>query len=1242
MSRLQSIENALSSISAVAFQELCDSFLIIRNTNYSAFSRTGSQSGKQKTIKGTPDSFLLLPSGKYIFIEYSTNISAGVSKLEDDVKKCLDSKKTAIPQNQIAEIIICINYNLKATEVQQLKTLLDNTRIKFTIYTLHSLSLELHLNHRDLTHTYLGLVLDTGQVVSIETFVEEYNRASKGIATPLNNTFLHREAELNELKDAIQFFDFIILTGAPGVGKTRLALESIKSFLQENDSYSAYCISYKNHTLLNDLFQYFDSEKNYILFVDDANRIDAFNQITGFYKASRKGKLKIIITVRDYAFQEIGLLCQEFSPKRIDLVKLSDPQIKDIILAPPLGIKNSEYQDKILSIADGNPRLAIMVALLALAEQDIGKLYDVSDLFEKYFSTFIKDQGEFAKPINIKCLGIIAFFYTIPYKNKEIVDSILANFDIKYSEFIDVIDKLDKLELVEIQFEHVKVPEQNLATYFFYKAFIKDNLLSFEILLKNYFESNSRQFRDCVIPANNTFGPTNVMEKLQPDLRKYWMEISEDENKAFQFLDAFWFYMQVESLEFVYSKVAAMSNIEVEKYEVDYEDNAFSYDKDKTIELLSEFYGSNGKLLKEVLELSFEYVKKKPDALPELLHKIRAVLIFDHEDARYNFSRQTVLFSILLDGLNKSDLLLTTAFYELSKTFLGFNFRQTRSGRNHTFHFYEYALRNVEPIQDFRKNIWNALDLNFELYPVQSFDLLQNYMGRTPDVSRDIMVFELPLLIDIVNKHLSSLSFEHCKYVHDQIRWCKLNKVHHPDFSKLMSTFTNEMYEVFKKIDWESYRNREMHEYANYREFERLKEVEIRNSFVFATKKEVDDFYKSFVYLKKAAKNDWSYNTTIDIIIDENFAKNFEIGCYFLSIIIDNNNEIGYIPRVVFINNLKTIQSSSVIWNLLQAKIFKHRPLWKFSFFDFLDDNLITPEYVVLLENTVSEMTEANSIHFGRLERYLKLHPDLFKNILQKITEQNEDEGAKIGVWMDFFNEHYDMLGNDMKLIEKAYLQQDKIQGHFDYEGKGLLNILKRDNAFLIDFVNNIYSKPGYSSSRDHRNLGFVWEVDNIQPVLEKVFDIVIAKDYTYGILEGFCNSFFRNLSDESKAKAKDFLLAYTEANYENSKKINIIVDIARHTMKQVYDEILLLFLSLNQNPDVFSKIWWKGNGGTYTGNVIIGDIEAAEWRNILAIVERSNVGIKLIKIKKYINDQVEGSLRSGDWERQRRFLERD
>ena len=80
------------------------------------------------------------------------------------------------------------------------------------------------------------------------------------------------------------------------------------------------------------------------------------------------------------------------------------------------------------------------------------------------------------------------------------------------------------------------------------------------------------------------------------------------------------------------------------------------------------------------------------------------------------------------------------------------------------------------------------------------------------------------------------------------------------------------------------------------------------------------------------------------------------------------------------------------------------------------------------------------------------------------------------------------------------------------------------------------------------------------QKVLKTVFDLVIEKEPYFGILDHFCNSFFRNLRDGTNEKAKDFLRDYCKENFSDSNKMNVIVDIIRHSMKDMYDEILLLF----------------------------------------------------------------------------------
>lgn len=1243
MSRLQSIENVLASINETVFQELCDSFLILRNDNYRTFSRVGSQSGKQKTTKGTPDTFYLLPNGQYVFVEYSTNITKGISKLQEDIEKCLDTTKTKIPINQIAEIILCINFNLSTEEIQSLKNLLDKTRLTLTIYTLDCLSLELHSQHRDLVHKYLGLPLDTGQIVSINTFVEEYNKASKGIATPLNNTFLHREEELENIKHIIKQNDFLIITGVAGVGKTKIAIEAINSFLAENLSYNAFCLSYKNCDLLSDLYQHFDNKKDYIFFVDDANRIDVFSQITGFYKSQRTGNLKIILTARDYALPIVEKFCFGFEPKQYVLKKFSDEQITDIIKAEPFNISNWQFHKEIVRIADGNPRLAIMTALLAKQKQNIYALADVSDLFEKYFSTFINDDGEFSNQFNIKCLGIIAFFNAIPYKDKNITEPILQNFGIDYSLFIDAIEKLDRLELVEIQYDYVKIPEQNLATFFFYKAFIKDSLLAFETLLKRYFNENKSRFKDCVIPANNTFGFENVMQKLQSILRNYLKSIENEEERMFVFLEIFWPYLQEETLQYIYNRISQLPLPQNVNYEVKYEINDFAYSRNEVIELLSNFFRFQNKL-KDAIELIFEFIRKKPEHLPELIHKIRKILIFDWTDERFGFERQNKLFQILIEGLAKKDILYSIAFYELSKTFLAFEYQQTKSERHYAISIYQYPIPNNQWIRAFRKNIWDNVNNYFSIYPEKSLELLQSYRNVSPGVIKEIMEYDIQFLIPIIENHLTPDSFEHCRYVQEQIRWYKRNEIELPEFLSLSQKFTNTTYEKYLILDWDRFRDKESYDFENHKEYEKLKEEEIRKSFVCNNTKDVKSFYyDTFVYLKSIAKNYWSYNNSFDLIVDENCSKNFELGCQFLTEVIITNNQIGYTPRTVFRNQLTTKEKSQYIWNILQNNNFDNKYFWELSFYDYLADNLINEKYIEKIKETVKKLPNRASIWFGGLKRYLSIAPNLFQELLEIIIDKNEKKDEMIFVQFDIIEDYFEELGADIDLIKKLYLQQDLIDNHFDLTRRCLAKIILRDENFLIEYIDNLYiKKQNQHYLHEDIYLNVIWESNKIEPILKTVFDLLDKKEVYLGIGEHFCNSFFWNLSQEASIRAKSFLLDYCKENYGSHKKMNLIVDIARHSMKEIFEDVLLLFISLTQDVDLFSNIYWRGNGETVVGDVNFGDLRASEWRNILSIVEKSDLGIKLIPIKKYLNTQIENGLKYADWERKRKFIVND
>ena len=323
---LQEIENAIKAMNQAAFQELCDLFMISKESDYRAFVCVGSQFGKQKTTKGTPDTFIHANDGKYIMVEYSTNETKKEKKLIEDFEKCLTEK--GLEKSEIGRIILLANYKLNKEETIAIKKYAEETNTPYLIYDGSSLARALFINHKDLVFRCLRIPVDTGQIVSVDSFVQEYDNAAGAIAAPLSNTFLYREQEIKGIKAGLEEKDFILLHGAPGVGKTKLAIQAISEYRKNNPKFHVHCISYKGGELLTDLTCNVKLNEDNIVFVDDINRISSFNSIIGFYSSIRNGKLKIVMTVRDYALEQARKMCSPHACFELQVYPMDSEQIR--------------------------------------------------------------------------------------------------------------------------------------------------------------------------------------------------------------------------------------------------------------------------------------------------------------------------------------------------------------------------------------------------------------------------------------------------------------------------------------------------------------------------------------------------------------------------------------------------------------------------------------------------------------------------------------------------------------------------------------------------------------------------------------------------------------------------------------------------------------------------------------------------------------------------------------------------
>ena len=275
MSKIAEIENTLSQMNPARFQELGDILFNRIYPNAAIFACVGSQFGKEKTTAGTPDTYIQYGQ-KAIFVEYTTNVSSGIAKIEEDINKCLADINISGFTNE-SLIIIFANFKISKEDQTYIVDYVKSKGYQCHVYDGQRIARLLLSDHKDLV-MFCGVPIDTGQVVGIDIFLKDYAKKGGQFAIPLSKKFMFRENELAKINEHLKICDIVLIMGAPGVGKTSIAIEAIRKFCR-SEKYCSKCISYKEASLLCDLNSNLVNGEDYVILVDDVNRVENIGQI---------------------------------------------------------------------------------------------------------------------------------------------------------------------------------------------------------------------------------------------------------------------------------------------------------------------------------------------------------------------------------------------------------------------------------------------------------------------------------------------------------------------------------------------------------------------------------------------------------------------------------------------------------------------------------------------------------------------------------------------------------------------------------------------------------------------------------------------------------------------------------------------------------------------------------------------------------------------------------------------------
>ncbi|MCP4493526.1 MAG: DNA replication protein [Gammaproteobacteria bacterium] len=1119
MSNINQIKSKLLEMEGGAFQRLCDDWL--HRKGYENINAIGMMQTTNKVVQGTPDSLILHENGTYIFSEYSSQDKSLASKFEDDINKCLDETKTRIKTESISEIILCHLAKLSTDEINRLTQLCKSNSIKLTLYGIDPIALSIQSTYPRLSELYLDLPLDTGQLLEPDDFVDRYG--SNNLTTPINNDLLFQDENISQCISLLEKDDLLIVSGPAGVGKTLFCVNLVKRCKKINSEIKAYCIFDKGADLHNDITSHLSEPGDYLVFIDDANRLD--NRIDYLLNyLNEKGQnrtFKIIATVRDYARDNVVEKAKSFSKfQELSITPLTDEQIKELI-ETLFGIKNHEYQDRIIDISGGNPRLSIMASKVATESKQIASIANVASLYDDYFGNNKSVRDIISNEHLMRVACAISFYRRVDKENEDQSNTINNIFGIDHSDFWECVKTLHKNEIVDLYEEEVvKISDQVLSTYLFYISIFKEEIIPFSVLIESFYPSQKQRIVDSLNPVINSFDHKEIISKIRSQVIDIFNTFKmQNQVDTLSFLNSFWFALPTESLSYSKEIIDCIQEEEIDWEIQDFEKKNNNSCKDQIISLLTSFRFYGESELNISLDLILNYIKRTKDPLDSVIHCLTETYNFKLNDLKYGYPVQKLVIDKLYDRMDEGNNYLFTRLFILSaKEYLAVEHREHRS-KGMSINILTFRLTPDEYITPIREKIFSGISyiLNNKKYTQPVIDLLKNYALHIPFNGGEMALSDLPALEKHIVKNLDNRNISHCLLVDDLTDKYKSIEISYPD--NWDTEFNNISLEISNLL-LEDRTEKRMLEMSDV-DYKNFRKEQIASYLSGKTLDEIDDFFNQCRNLHGSLtgrERDYSLCEGLQLVFTV-LAETHPVD--FINIIssyLKHDDIFSLNPHSIMIFLLKS-HGANEIFDFIDSKKFKWKNSWITCWYSQLSEKNINDELVEKFLNHLKSIDlDCMPYWLDFLEQYRSVEEDIYVKTAQILTNRAEENIGFIRPLSNLFNIHNDnfgkwveLLNGDTTLLLKAYLLSFQQDIHFDYSGKCLNILMDYDRDLLTKVIDAIYEKEKYPSSYTSMpDLKFLWERASFYEDVESYAKHVVEKEKnSYGIRDSIFTQLF-------------------------------------------------------------------------------------------------------------------------------------
>ncbi len=1230
MSKITDIKNAIIQLGPGEFQIFCDSFLS-RLDNYGTILCLGMKSGTSKTTIGNPDTYFRNANGKYVFVVYTTQQNNIYKKIKEDIDKCLDSSKTGIEKEYIEEIICChTSSNLSAGDDKNLHDYCSAQGKQLTIFGVDEIAQHIYKKDPILAKDFLGISVDTNQIMSVKDFVDLYN--SNEMAAPLNTKFLFREEELQQLKDKIQNNSVVIVYGHAGVGKTRIVIEAAQQFAMENN-YNLLCVKNNNNPLYEDLISYTSDKGQYLFFVDDANELTGLPHILQYNITKKKHgyDIKIVLTVRDYVKESVLRTVLNYtSPSLIEINPFNDNEIKDF-LDVNLEIRNNDYVSQIIKIAEGNPRIAYMAGKLAKDTHSLAAIHDVTELYKQYYASVIQSKlGE--NHSLCLTLGILAMIRAVILDNMNSLYGLLNLCNITKEKFYENIQQLSSMEVVEISSSQVAtLSDQCLANYMLYYVFFEKKLLPFSKVL----EIGFKHFREGLIQSMNTllnlFSKDSLHDYMKSEVRKVWNNFRNNNDPCYlEFVKEFHTFQPEEAFILAKDKIEEIQFQPFKSHKINFEKSS-SNSYDDILGLMTGYMNSH--YMETVIDLLISFVEKSEENVVKGSSWLKSHYCIDGDSIRYDFYTENIILKTLLKYLDNNELCQIFILKYISYA-LSFEFRPSVFERGNfiTQHIH-ISLSNG--VKEYRKTCWDIIDhlvkytyLHDELYNILYKYAISIRRAKNADVVEyDCMFINniIPIIqCSNLKRSLLIREFQY-EYKRHSLSCPNTKIIPYSEEWNLYQLLEDKFYYSELTYDeFKQYRNNKLIEYARNLSISDIPE------FI----KKANSLVEEITNLEEI--NDHSIVQGIQEIVD-NASINKESAEILLISIIDFCSNM-YISPCIILRTLFELENVNDVWNLIENRKSSSKNNWEFAFFQQIPEDKITDEiYHNLLlffkDDSDKELKSTPYRDLCMLDKYLKNDTNIYVTVSKIIFEKRLYNHLFLNIYFDFlFNEtNYtpsrliDLFKSDLNLLKSIYFFMLECDSLNDYEGVFLSEFLKINDSWGETYVDLLIKmiKTGYD--RDYDKYNVLWLSDDYIKYYDKIF-LAISEERNYYYSWQLKNLFHTDISSKKnnktvKQRQENWILHIVQQYSHDERIIALFIALAEIST-DIRQIAIIEFLKNNDNFEMFEKLpldpsHWGGEIST-----IIPDLQNKidYLRSLLPYVSSA----KYLRHMKRIEDRIE------------------